>query len=170
MGCYYHEEKEPVAQCPSCGKYLCKECARLTQGGICYDCTKKLHDDAKDTAIATIVLAVIAILCGIIGMSLYGSSDGFDTTVGKVGFSLWLIGGIIPAWRLLSSIANALFGVRVYEGFMIIIAFVIKLMLSIILGAFMFIVYLFKGISAIISYRNVSKDMKLIDECFINIK
>ena len=46
-GCYYHEEKEPVAQCPSCGKYLCKECARLTQGGIRYDCTKKLHDDAN---------------------------------------------------------------------------------------------------------------------------
>ena len=47
MGCYYHEEKEPVAQCPPCGKYLCKECASLTQGGICYDCTKKLHDDAN---------------------------------------------------------------------------------------------------------------------------
>lgn len=40
MKCFYHEDREAVGQCLSCGKGLCKECIVANQG-TCVDCVLK---------------------------------------------------------------------------------------------------------------------------------
>lgn len=41
MNCYFHPSRPAVAQCPDCGKGLCKECASKYKKPICTECNNK---------------------------------------------------------------------------------------------------------------------------------
>ena len=42
MNCFYHPEKEAVAQCTECNKGLCNECATRFNKPICDSCARKV--------------------------------------------------------------------------------------------------------------------------------
>lgn len=45
MRCFYHPETDAVAQCTSCGKGLCHECASIYDPILCSDCAKVIDED-----------------------------------------------------------------------------------------------------------------------------
>lgn len=163
MSCFFHQNKENVAQCPQCGKYLCRECGSLTTGGLCYACSKQIHDNAKNELIFTIISCIVMIICYIVGV-IFTTNENQN-----MGILFFTIGGIIPAWKILTRIADRLFGVRAYAGMMLVIAFFVKLILSIFLGFTMIFVYIVKLLINIINYVRISKDMKIINNNFVNI-
>ena len=77
MRCYYHPHRYAVAQCPDCGKGLCKECASKYQRPICKSCNEKRgRDDLKNYSKP---LFVCTIMFGI--GCLIGSSMGEDAII-----------------------------------------------------------------------------------------
>lgn len=38
MKCFYHEDREAVATCQHCGKFLCKACAQVHTPCLCQEC------------------------------------------------------------------------------------------------------------------------------------
>ncbi len=42
MKCYYHEDREAVGTCQTCGKSLCRECASLYTPLTCEDCHREI--------------------------------------------------------------------------------------------------------------------------------
>ena len=168
VSCFFHQNKENVAQCPQCGKYLCRECGSLTKGGLCYACSKQIHDNAKKELIFTITASIFAIICFIVGIILI-TSNGTDSNTYWVGFALFAVGGFVPAWRLLGKIADRLFGDRYYAGLVLVAVLAFKFAFSMILGCFMFIIYTIKSVIGIINYVRISKDMKIINNNFVNI-
>lgn len=45
MKCFYHQDRDAVAQCVDCGKFLCKECADAYSPCLCEDCASKRKAD-----------------------------------------------------------------------------------------------------------------------------
>ena len=66
-------------------------------------------------------------------------------------------------------IANGIFGVRVYDGAMWFGMLLAKIFLSAILSAFVPLIYFVKLILNIGKFRNVSKNIKCIEENFNSI-
>ena len=77
MRCYYHPHRYAVAQCPDCGKGLCKECASKYQRPICKSCNEKrgrndLKNYSKPLFVCTIMFAIGCLI---------GSSMGEDAII-----------------------------------------------------------------------------------------
>ena len=47
MKCYYHEDREAVATCQHCGKFLCKSCAQVHTPCFCDECFALLSQEAQ---------------------------------------------------------------------------------------------------------------------------
>lgn len=159
MGCYYHEGVEDVAICPQCGKKLCRGCASVTVEGICYNCAIQNNLKVKNTFFIDLALSIILCAAYIVGI-IFIESFGIFLIIG-VGF--------IPSWRALTWIANGIFGVRVYDGAMWFGMLLAKIFLSAILSAFVPLIYFVKLILNIGKFRNVSKNIKCIEENFNSI-
>lgn len=73
-GCYRHPERQPVAQCPSCGAYMCQQCYDRYEGHLCKNCTYE-NNQAYISRIRTslIFAAIFFVLGWIIGGSIVGS-------------------------------------------------------------------------------------------------
>lgn len=59
MNCFYHAEREAVAQCQNCGKGLCRECASLLNQPYCIDCVREYAGEQKKQMIKCIVLGLV---------------------------------------------------------------------------------------------------------------
>lgn len=77
MKCYNHPDRDSVATCQKCGKFLCKECADNHQPFLCDDCYNKLRQKEIDDLISakkkfkkTLAMSsVLAIICLIITLA-----------------------------------------------------------------------------------------------------
>lgn len=71
MNCYYHPSRPAVAQCPDCGKGLCRECASKYEKPICPECNDKRGKGAiKSYSKPLIVCAFMFAIGCLIGKSL----------------------------------------------------------------------------------------------------
>lgn len=71
MNCYYHPTQPAVAQCPDCGKGLCKVCASKYEKPICPECnSKRGKTDIKSYSRPLIVCAIMFIVGCFIGNGL----------------------------------------------------------------------------------------------------
>lgn len=73
MNCYYHPDRPAVAQCPDCGKGLCRECASTYEKPICPDCHDKRGKLATKNYVRPLIVcaALFAVGClaaGALGM------------------------------------------------------------------------------------------------------
>lgn len=64
MNCYYHPTRPAVAQCPDCGKGLCKECASKFEKPICEGCNNKRGKDNLKTYLKPIIVCAVLFIVG----------------------------------------------------------------------------------------------------------
>lgn len=75
MRCYYHPHRYAVAQCPDCGKGLCKECASRYQKPICKSCNDiRGKNEIKDYSKPLFVCAAMFIIGCFVGSGLGGEA------------------------------------------------------------------------------------------------
>ena len=87
MNCYYHPDRPAVAQCPDCGKGLCRECASKFEKPICPECNgKRGKDDIKTYSKPLIVCAICFVVGCLIG-------KGFGDTPFIMGYIFTCIFG-----------------------------------------------------------------------------
>ena len=67
MKCIHHLDRDACAQCATCGKFLCNECATIWNPPLCQDCGAAAEKAEKDKTKSMITWAVIL---GIIGIAL----------------------------------------------------------------------------------------------------
>ena len=110
MKCSRHPHKEAVAQCTSCGKYICKTCADVTApfqaqtGTICIDCCKNLLGDLRayyeKTISTNIKKIIVSIIFYVMGAGLLIASirtikaDGAVMLLNPVILAMF-VGGIV---------------------------------------------------------------------------
>ena len=110
MKCSRHPDKEAVAQCTSCGKYICKTCSDVTApfhhetGTICIDCCKSILGDLRSyyektisNNIKKIIVSIIFYAIGavLLIMSLKVLlSEGFVMLMNPVILAMF-VGGIV---------------------------------------------------------------------------
>jgi hypothetical protein len=64
MNCYYHPWRAAVAQCPDCGKGLCRQCATQYRKPICPDCNKSRGRGEAKRYIKPLVICAVLFLVG----------------------------------------------------------------------------------------------------------
>lgn len=69
MNCYYHPSRAAVAQCPDCGKGLCRKCASVYVKPICRECNQARFKHERASYIRPLVgcTAFFLIGCAIAG-------------------------------------------------------------------------------------------------------
>lgn len=141
MRCYYHEDREAVAQC-NCGVGLCKECANQYKTPICQGCTNEINNSilkkAKSRVRNTHIIIMLMIIVGIV-LSIKALFEGngqnsffilIACTIG--GF---LLAGFPAGWRTLDIVTSSLFMFLPIVGWFI--YFCVKSMLAFIFGIVM---------------------------------
>lgn len=159
MGCYYHEGVEDVAICPQCGKKLCRGCASLTVGGVCYNCAMQSHLKVQKTFKTDLILAIICSIVCIISLILIF----LKVELSALGI---IIVGIVPAWRILTWLANSILPPRVYAVWLYILLTIVKAILAFFLSAIVPIIYIIKVIVGISKFRTTKKEIEILNSNF----
>ena len=140
MKCYNHPTKDAIAQCGSCGKGLCEECAKKWNPPICDDCQRNnINAELSSVNSELRLYIILAIVGAVVGVLM--SFTGFRGEKGY--FILVLTGGLwialcLPVyaagWKWMNHLTDkvALFGT---PAFWLIYLF-IKLMFSAAVGVF----------------------------------
>lgn len=174
MGCYNHPSRTVVANCPKCGKFMCKECAEKYESKLCDSCEKErleqvkknreakvenLHKQAKnvkkDTIKDLVVAAVLSIVCAVIGFSI-GNSDGNGLSMA------WMFAGFPWGWKLINQVMTGnLMGwlIVLTEKFWI-VAYIIKFALALFIGMFTWPIIIGYKIYLVVKANNLEKDFK----------
>ena len=149
MKCYYHPERDAVAECVECSKGLCNECADKRNPPTCDGCGVSEYDVAVYKLKKIKKFAVIGLICGILGAvaliaglnSASLSIDGGGAVVLYVMIGLWVplvctyaLACIPVGWEKLNKLTSRLFLFLPIVGW--IIYFFLKLMLAVTVGFF----------------------------------
>jgi len=163
MSCYYHEGREEVAVCPQCGKQLCRDCASLTQEGLCYNCAMANNETVKNVFIKDTVWFIVLLIGFIVSVSLL-TNYGFEGTEGTIGIIIFVLVGVGPAWRLLSRNTKSSGTVYVEDGQTVFGLLIFKGLLALFLSIFMPISYFIKFFVNLRNFIKVKKNITAIKE------
>lgn len=166
MKCFYHEDREAVAQCKSCGKGLCKECAAARRAPyICDECAEILRKDQElqvrnaeaakkqkyldaliDTRDEFVRACAGGAVCGIAFavVVVYGGANFADALLA------FFLGFFIPfGWKLITY-KQASMTIFIGDGAWIAMLawYGVKITLSLIIGIFAFIYQAYRTFSA----------------------
>jgi hypothetical protein len=105
MRCYYHQEKEAVGACKSCGKGLCPDCAADVGKGLA--CRGRCEEDVR---------AVVALVDRNIKLSpqMAGRLESSRKVISSAALFNVVVGCIFVGWGFLQ---GARFGFLVILGF-----------------------------------------------------
>lgn len=127
MNCYYHPSRPAVAQCPDCGKGLCRECASKYEKPICTECNNKRGKNATMTYARPLVVCAILFVVG----CLVGKSFGFGDEPAVMGYIFTCVYG---GWSIVNMFfANIFISLNIHS---IIFYYGLKIMLAMIVGIF----------------------------------
>lgn len=127
MNCYYHPSRPAVAQCPDCGKGLCRECASKYEKPICTECNNKRGNNATITYAKPLIVCAILFVVG----CLVGKSFGFGDEPAIMGYIFTCVYG---GWSIVNMFfANIFISLDLHS---IIFYYGLKIMLSMIVGIF----------------------------------
>lgn len=125
MRCYYHPHRYAVAQCPDCGKGLCKECASKFKKPICRECNKQRGKDDIKSYAKPLVVCFIMFIIGY----LFGNSLGEDALL--MGYIFTCIYG---GWSIVNMFfANIFISLDLHS---ILMYYGLKIVLSAVIGVF----------------------------------
>lgn len=137
MKCFCHNDRDAVAQCSKCGKFLCSECAEAWEPPLCPSCGKAISSYNKSSAAASLILTMILFALGSVFTGYaYFSNDSNFYSFGEKIFGIVFFGYVtasIPSgWRSLSGITSNFF--LILPGIGWLFYFAIKLVLSSLVG------------------------------------
>lgn len=134
--CFYHLQEPAVSQCPRCGKFLCKTCAKGL-GGLCVDCATEVVEEGKarlkEEVTKTFVPIVIFALLG----ALFGFVQPNDSAAEKIGTALvgmYMFAGVPVGWKGVSVVFKGAKATS-FEGLYWLYA--IKFFIAMIVGLFL---------------------------------
>lgn len=141
MKCYYHEDREAVAQC-SCGVGLCKECLNQYKTPICQNCVDDINTSllkkAKSRVRNTHIIIVLMIIVGIVlAVKALFEGNGHNSISILICCAIggFLLAGFPAGWRTLDIVTSSLFMFLPIVGW--IIYFFVKSGLAFIFGIVM---------------------------------
>ena len=127
MNCYYHPSRPAVAQCPDCGKGLCRECASKYEKPICTECNNKRGKNATITYAKPLIVCAILFVVG----CLVGKNFGFGDEPAIMGYIFTCVYG---GWSIVDMFfANIFISLDLHS---IIFYYGLKIMLAMIVGIF----------------------------------
>ena len=135
MNCFYHPEKEAVAQCTECNKGLCNECASRFNKPICDSCARKVLKSQLSyywtpLIVSVVLFVVVYIICSQQALSMH------DTLAYSFGLVFLYIG-----WKVLNSVEER-YSVISGDGLAMLAFFFLKIIAVLFIGAFVTPFYL----------------------------
>ena len=143
MDCYKHYNRVAVATCTECGRGMCEECSRKIIPPLCEDCARSYANSIKGEMVKNILISVVLM---IVGIAVIQSPLGV------------LLAGIPYGWSILNRMTPSMFLWLTWVGW--IIYFLIKLVLSYIIGVPALIFKLIKWFSEL---SRINKLLKCVD-------
>lgn len=137
MKCYYHPDRDAVAQCVECHKGLCNECAHKWEPPHCDGCGVSLKDVAKHRLTIIKVFGIAGIVAGIFGAVMAGGIGNVSTALVYLIFIplfAYETAAIPAGWWKLNMITSKFFLILPIVGWLI--YFGIKFTLASIVGLF----------------------------------
>lgn len=154
MKCYNHPDRDSVATCQKCGKFLCKECADKYQPFLCDNCYKELRQKEIDDLVSARnqfkktlkISCVLAIICAII--TLLTDHYTFPGYFALIAFFLpW-------GWKYSNLLGLSwFFNLNPTGIVLMLLYYILKAIIAAIVGVFCFI-------AAINKYRKIKKAEK----------
>lgn len=142
MKCFYHPERDAVAQCNECNKGLCHECASKWDPPHCDGCGISVKDVASVQMKTIKTFFVVGVVIGIIyciGMFALTVGESFTAGLFSLLLSVVLIpimgyglAGWVVGWRKLSNFTSKFFLFLPIIGWLIYLS--IKLFLAYFVG------------------------------------
>jgi hypothetical protein len=117
--CYFHPSDASAANCPSCGKNLCRNCASRVYQGMCHACQEQVNkalsqeayaETEKQRNIAKVfgVLAIIALVISFCAASGNKTSSPIGVSL-IIGYATWaFLWGVPTVWNILGAISAKL--------------------------------------------------------------
>lgn len=136
MKCYYHPDRDAVAQCVECHKGLCIECARKWNPPHCDGCGVDIKEIATHKMMIIKGFGIAGILCGIIMVVFYMMASipaGLGMTI-MIPLFMYEYAGIPVGWWKLNKLTSKFFLLLPIIGW--VIYFCIKFFLAGIVGIF----------------------------------
>ena len=136
MKCYNHPEKDAIAQCGSCGKGLCEECAKKWNPPICDDCqSNNINADLTSVNRELMLYVGLAVFGAIFGaMFASGFSPDFSHTVYITAMYACAFPSYAAGWKWMNHITDKFTLFATPVGWFIYLF--IKLMFSAAIGVF----------------------------------
>ena len=142
MNCYYHPYRRAVAQCPDCGKGLCKECASKYQKPICPECNNKRGREGLKTYITPLIVCAL----------LFGLGCIVGAKMGELPVMMgYIFTCIFGGWNIVGLLFSNIFVTLNIQS--IILYYGLRVLLSVIVGVFATPIYLIYCIYKIIENR-----------------
>ena len=140
MKCYNHPEKDAIAQCVTCGKGLCEECAKKWTPPICDDCQRNSINAELESVNSELVRNAVLAIGGVIIGVLMGSSfplGGGNAFLGILTLSIlyaFCLPSYAAGWKWMNHLTDkfAFFGTPAFW----LIYLLIKLLFSGAVGVF----------------------------------
>ncbi len=161
MGCYYHNEREVVGKCKTCGKELCQECYDLTNGRACYACADNAKRDAKKNIIKNIVLFSITAVVLIFVVLVLGAKVIDNEIIQYVAIGVGIAGLFIPGWIYAGVPLNIAFNTKSSRNTLKYLF--IRFLLAIVCGALSIVIYLISLFVGISRLSKANKDVKILN-------
>lgn len=154
MNCYNHIDQPAVGTCIDCGKGLCSECAHKYTDPICDSCNLNRIRKEKSEMIKR--WGIILIVAFIITIFYYNISEDKSSLTAFSLIGTFYSGiGIQYGWRALNSITPSMFLVLPIVGWFI--YFVVKAVISGLIGFFITPVKIFQDIKRYLELREILK-------------
>lgn len=108
MNCYEHSLQAAVAQCPDCGKGLCRECASNFSVPICPACNKRRINAEKVGIVKELLLTFgLGILLTVLFVKWSSSGEHpLKHDIMTYIIFTYIFCGILPGWKALSGITS----------------------------------------------------------------
>ncbi|MBQ3203346.1 MAG: hypothetical protein IJB36_06875 [Clostridia bacterium] len=142
MACYKHSDREGVAQCNDCGRFLCAECADSFTTPLCVGCATERAAAIKGELIKNIAISVVLMIIGIVVIK------------SPLGI---LLAGIPYGWAILNRMTPSMFLWMSWVGWLI--YFFIKLLLAYVIGLIALPIKLIKWIVELVSINRTLEGM-----------
>jgi len=155
MNCYNHNNIAAVAQCPDCGVALCAKCVALFTMPICASCKKKrISSEILEITQGLLLTFAVGILFAILLFRWTNEGHSFPLLFKIISFVIpfYVFSGLVPGWKTLTMLTPRVFLILPILGW--IIYFIIKFLLSLCIGVFVFPIYIIKDSIRLVILRN----------------
>lgn len=130
MKCSKHYERDAVSQCIDCGKALCPECTNKFNMPLCDQCALNRINADKQLFVKNFIIMIGLFIVGFYMGNMGQNGGGFFTRL----LTGYFYAGIPWGWSILTKITPSMFLFMSWFGWLM--YFLIKLILSMLIGMF----------------------------------